>query len=86
MNKDYQKEELRRLLINPTLKSGLYMIDTDLSDEEIETFIKSTGQFSYEIETLIPTSEGSIFELFVIGLSYKCENEEISRKENYAYM
>lgn len=80
MSKDYQKEQLRQLLINPTLKSGLYLIDTDLSDEEIETFIKSTGWCSYEKEILIPTSEGSVFELFVIGLSYKCENKEISEK------
>lgn len=40
MNKKDQEKELRNLLINPTLESGLYLIDTDLNDEEIESFIK----------------------------------------------
>lgn len=41
MNKQYQLEQLRRLLENPTQQSGLYLIDTDLTDYEIETFIKT---------------------------------------------
>ncbi|WP_305733834.1 hypothetical protein [uncultured Phocaeicola sp.] len=41
MNKQYQLEQLRRLLENPQ-QSGLYLIDTDLTDYEIETFIKNS--------------------------------------------
>ena len=40
MNNDYQLEQLRRMLVNPELNSGLYLIDTDLSDEEIEECIR----------------------------------------------
>lgn len=78
MNKDYQLEQLRRMLVNPELKSGLYLIDTDLSDEEIENYLKSFGICSYEKESLFPSLEGSIFELFVVGLSHKCDNPGIS--------
>ena len=31
MNKDYQREQLRRMLENPMLQSGIYLIDTDLA-------------------------------------------------------
>ena len=40
MNKDYQREQLRRMLENPMLKSGIYLIDTDLEDVDIERLIK----------------------------------------------
>lgn len=78
MNKGYQLEQLRRLLVNPALQSGLYLIDTDLSDEEIEEYLKNFGICSYEKESLFPPSEGSAFEMFVIGLSYKCNDAGIS--------
>lgn len=78
MNKDYQLEQLRRMLVNPELKSGLYLIDTDLSDEEIEEYLKSFGICSYEKESLFPSLEGSIFELFVVGLSHKCDDPGVS--------
>lgn len=82
MNKAYQQEQLRKMLMNPALQSGLYLIDTDLSDEEIEACIREFDQYSYEKEPLIPTSKGSSFELFVIGLSHKCNNTEISKQRN----
>lgn len=77
MNKAYELEQLRQLLMSPGLKSGLYLLDTDLSDEDIEAFIKHQGFSSYVKESLFPSIEGSAFELFVIGLSYKCNDKVI---------
>ena len=50
MNKDYQLDQLRRILENPEQKSGLYLLDTDLTDEELEAFIKGIGLCSYRSE------------------------------------
>ena len=77
MNKDYQLNQLRLVLADPSLKSGLYLVDTDLGDDEIENFIKGCGLCTYIHEPIIPTSEGSVFELLVVGLSYRCTNEKI---------
>ena len=70
----------------PELKSGLFLIDTDLTDEEIEKYLKSFGIFSYVREALFPSSEGSAFEMFVVGLSYKCDSPDIltRRKQLFA--
>lgn len=40
MSKAFELEHLRKLLMNPELPSGLYLLDTDLTDEEIEGHIK----------------------------------------------
>lgn len=77
MNKAYELEQLRQLLMSPELKSGLYLLDTELSDAEIESYIKQQGFSSYVKESLFPSSEGSAFELFVIGLSHQCHDMEI---------
>lgn len=77
MSKDYQLNQLRLVLTDPSLKSGLYLVDTDLGDDEIENFIKGCGLCTYIHEPIIPTSEGSVFELLVVGLSYRCTNEKI---------
>ena len=42
MNKNFQLEQLGMMLMEPGLKSGLYLIDTDLTDEEIEWYIKES--------------------------------------------
>ena len=47
MNKNFQLEQLGMMLMEPGLKSGLYLIDTDLTDEEIEWYIKESGCCSY---------------------------------------
>lgn len=66
------------MLMNPELTSGLYLLDTDLTDDEIENYIKSTGSCFYIKESLFPTRGGSVFELFVTGLSHQCTgNSEI---------
>ncbi len=80
MSKAFELEQLRKLLMNPELPFGLYLLDTDLTDEEIERHIKELGCCSYMKESLFPPSRGgSAFELFVVGLSHQCTgNIEIS--------
>ena len=79
MNKEFQVQHLTEMMDNSELQSGLYLIDTDLSDPEIEAFIKSMESWLYIKETLIPALDGDPFELFVIGLSSKCEDVGINR-------
>lgn len=78
MNRIYQREQLLRLLDSPYLSSGLYLIDTDLEDEEIEYYIKKHDEFVYHKGSLIPSAGGTGFEPFVIKLSCACENDEIA--------
>ena len=78
MNKDYQLTQLREMLENPKQQSGLYLIETDLSDDDIEFFVQKTGQFRYVKEQLIPTTEGNTFELLIVGLSHICCDNSIN--------
>ena len=64
MNKDFQLKQLFRMLMTPGLKSGLYLLETDLTDEEIEECFEGTSSFKYVKGKLIPTSKGNVFELF----------------------
>lgn len=84
MNKDYQREQLRRMLENPMLKSGIYLIDTDLEDADIERLLKEEYSCLYVTAPLLPSKRGSAFEMFVIGLSYRCKTDDVSRqRESY---
>lgn len=83
MNKDYQLEQLRRMLESPMLQSGLYLIDTDMSDGDIEIVIRGISGLKYVKEPLIPSAKGSSFELFVTGLSHRCETEEIKELRKF---
>lgn len=83
MNRIYQREQLLRLLDSPYLSSGLYLIDTDLEDEEIEYYIKKHDEFVYHKESLIPSAGSTGLELFVIKLSCACENDEIVDLRKY---
>lgn len=83
MNRIYQREQLLRLLGSPNLSSGLYLIDTDLEDDEIEYYIKKHDEFVYHKGSLIPLAGGSGLEPFVIKLSYACENDEIKDLRNF---
>ena len=87
MNKAFELEHLRNLLMNPELPSGLYLLDTDLTDEEIEEYIIELGCCSYMKESLFsPSRGGSAFELFVVGLSHQCAgNIEISNLRNLLF-
>lgn len=83
MNRIYQREQLLRLLDSPYLSSGLYLIDTDLEDEEIEYYIKKHDEFVYHKGSLIPSAGSTGLELFVIKLSCACENDEIVDLRKY---
>lgn len=86
MSKAYEYEQLRTMLECPDLKSGLYLLDTELTDEEIETYVKSLGFCSYVKESLIPTKTGSSFEMFVTGLSCQCmDNRDIINRSNVLF-
>ena len=82
MNKNYELEQLRRMLEDPKQQSGLYLIDTGLNDEDIETFLKKSGLCHYVKEKLIQTSEGNPFELLIVGLSYTCDDCGIDNLRN----
>lgn len=82
MNKQYQLEQLRMILENPTQQSGIYLIDTDLSDNEIETFIKTEKICHYVKETLIPSTEENVLELLIVGLCSQCSEEKIQNMQN----
>ena len=78
MNKDFQLQQLNIMLIDPGLTSGLYLLDTDLTDEEIKTHIRSNNSFKYISGNLIQTSKGNVFELFLVGLCHQCQNGDIT--------
>lgn len=77
MNKDYQLWQLQKMLEDPEQKSGLYLIDTDLNDEDIETLIKKTGLYRYVKELLIPTYPNNAFEMSVVGLCHEYNDNSI---------
>lgn len=80
MSRNYQSEQLeqlQRMLENPKQQSGLYLIDTDLSDEDIEALLKKTRLCRYVKENLFSTTKGDIFELLVVGLSHQCNDGSI---------
>lgn len=77
MSKRYQLEQLRRLLENPTQQSGLYLIDTDLTDYEIETFIAAEKNYHYIKEMLIPSTKDNALELLIVGLCSQCPEGKI---------
>jgi len=82
MNKQYQLEQLRRLLENPTQQSGIYLINTDLTDYEIETFIKTEKICHYIKETLIPSTKDNALELLIVGLCSQCSEGNIQNMQN----
>lgn len=83
MNKDYQLEQLSRMLTDSSQKSGLFLIDTDLEDGDIERYVKELEGLSYFKSSLMPTNDCSGLEWFVIKLSFKFETNEIKDLRNY---
>lgn len=77
MNKEYQLGQLRRVIEYPDTSSGLYLIDTVLDDNEIEKYIKDLDGCAYLKISLLPSKDSSVFEMFVIGLSYKFDNQSL---------
>lgn len=82
MNKGYQLEHLHRILADPCLKSGLYLIDTDLDDDEIGLYVRESERFTYHRGSLMPTLDCTGFEWFIIKLSFDCESDEIKDLRN----
>lgn len=77
MNKEYQLGQLRRVIEDLDTSSGLYLIDTVLDDNEIEKYIKDLDGCAYLKISLLPSKDSSVFEMFVIGLSYKFDNQSL---------
>lgn len=73
MNKEYQLDQLMRVLQSSQLQSGLYLLDTDLNDDELETFLKSINDCHYIKEVWPPTTKGNELELFLVGLHSSCD-------------
>ena len=79
MNKEYQLDQLMRVLQSSQLQSGLYLLDTDLNDDELETFLKSINDCHYIKEVWPPTTKGNELELFLVGLHSSCDrNMDVS--------
>lgn len=83
MNKDYQLEQLRKMLMDSELKSGLYLIDTELNDSDIGIVVGSVSSCKYVREALMSSQQGSTFGMFVTGLSQYCDTEEIREMRKY---
>ena len=78
MNKEYQQDQLMRVLQSSQLQSGLYLLDTDLNDNDLETFLKSINDCHYIKEVLPPTTKGNELELFLVGLHSSCgRNQDV---------
>lgn len=77
MNKAYQLGQLRKVIEDPDTSSGLYLIDTVLDNNEIEKYIKDLDGCAYLKIFLLPSKDSSVFEMFVIGLSYKFDNQSL---------
>jgi hypothetical protein len=85
MNKDFQKKKLQMILQDKALKSGIYLIDTDMDDDEIEKSISKLCYCHYIKEKLYYTSQRNVFESLIVDLSYNCRTEDISKyRENYS--
>ena len=73
MNKEYQLDQLMRVLQSSQLQSGLYLLDTNLNDDELETFLKSINDCHYIKEVWPHTTKGNELELFLVGLHSSCD-------------
>lgn len=72
--------ELRRLhYLLPQLPSGLYLLDTELTDEDIENSFSQYGSYSFYKEELLPSRGGTPFEMLVMSLCWQFECEELER-------
>lgn len=82
MNRSNQQQQLLSALLNPSLKSGLYIYDTELSDEDIETFLRETPNVTFYKENLYQPMSCSPFDLLLIGLCHQCNNKVIDDRKN----
>lgn len=66
-------------LVLQTLESGLYLIDTELDENDIEHCVNQLEEFSFNKEELIPAVGSTSFELLVIALCRQFECDELNR-------
>lgn len=62
--------------ILPSLQSGLYLLETELTDEEIVNYFKEYRFYSFYTEELLPSRGGTPFEMFVMSLCWQFDCKE----------
>ena len=62
--------------ILPSLQSGLYLLETELTDEEIKDYFKKYRFYSFYTEELLPSRGGTPFEMFVMSLCWQFDCKE----------
>ena len=65
------------------IQSGLYLVDTELDDDELGAYLEGIGNYAYHKGPLMPTKDSTVLELLVLRLSCKFENEEIKDMRKY---
>ena len=80
-NRQWQQIRLRNVL--PVLQPGLYLLDTELNEREIEDVVNEYGRWTFFKEELLPSRGGSPFEMFVIALCWKFNCKELDELKTY---
>lgn len=63
--------------ILPSLQSGLYLLETELTDEDIENYFKKFRYYSFYKEELLPSRGGTPFEMLVMSLCWQFDCKEL---------
>lgn len=63
--------------ILPTLQSGLYLLETELTDEDIVNYFKEYRFYSFNMEELLPSRGGTPFEMLVMSLCWQFDCKEL---------
>lgn len=63
--------------ILPSLQSGLYLLETELTDENIENYFKKFRYYSFYKEELLPSRGGTPFEMLVMSLCWQFDCKEL---------
>ena len=63
--------------ILPSLQSGLYLLETELTDEEIVNYFKGYRFYSFYTEELLPSRGGTPFEMLVMSLCWQFDCKEL---------
>lgn len=63
--------------ILPSLQSGLYLLETELTDEEIVNYFKEYRFYSFYTEELLPSRGETPFEMFVMSLCWQFDCKEL---------
>lgn len=82
MNNISQQEQLNRFLTDSSKMAGIYLLDTDLTDDVIEKSIKRMSCFSYYKCSLSVKNDCPSLEWLIIKLCLDYENDEIKELRN----